>query len=466
MRAVRRYLETVNMQALEETAEYRSPLGELLSEHLGTDAGACSVVDEQLPDHRLVDADLALEELRAASDGRLIGVTGGNQRDHIGLAELVSAQYVRIAPGPVDYVVRATGPTTTRRVVSFGVWLLRHEGRPLAVLQRAASPHTGRAQAALEVLGADPDAVSDFLDRVRELMIARSVLRGQVLSFVATEYGADAGATLLPRSAVAASDIVLAPGVLGSIVDHVVGIGEHRDALLAAGRHLKRGILLYGPPGTGKTLTVRHLLSQTEGTTAVLLTGASIRFISAAAEIARTFPPALVVLEDIDLVAMERHSSPQPLLFEVLDALDGLEGDADIAFVMTTNRVEVLERALADRPGRVDLAVELPRPAPAERRTLFERYALGLPFSRDALHAAADQAEGTTGSFAKELMRDAVLRAAVENRAPTDADLADALETLRDSRNALTRRLLGARTEPSPEDLDDGSSAGWTAYVP
>lgn len=460
MRAVQRYLELVNAQALEETADRRTPLGELLSEHLGVDARTCSVVDEQLPDHRLVDADLALEELRAASDGRLIGVSGGNQRDHSGLAELVSGPYIRFGPGPVDYVVRATGPRSTRRVVAFGVWLLHHEGHPIAVLQRTATPHTGRTGAALEVMAEDPDAVSDFLDSVRELMITRSVLRGQVLSFAATEFGADAGATLLDRPDVAASDIVLAPGVLDSIVGHVVGIGEHRDALLASGRHLKRGVLLYGPPGTGKTLTVRHLLSRTAGTTAVLLTGASIRFISAAAEIARTFSPSLVVLEDIDLVAMERHSSPQPLLFEVLDALDGLNGDADVAFVMTTNRVEVLERALADRPGRVDLAVELPRPGAAERRMLFERYATGLPFSRESLHTAADRAADTTGSFAKELMRDAVLRAAVEDRPPVDADLAGALDALLNSRNALTRRLLGARSDAPHDDADDGSSFG------
>ncbi|MHA0111344.1 AAA family ATPase, partial [Klebsiella pneumoniae] len=84
------------------------------------------------------------------------------------------------------------------------------------------------------------------------------------------------------------------------------------------------GVLLYGPPGTGKTLTVRHLLSRTPGTTAVVLTGSSIHLVRAAVEIARTFAPALVVLEDIDLVAADRSHSNEPVLFDVLDALDGL----------------------------------------------------------------------------------------------------------------------------------------------
>ena len=57
--------------------------------------------------------------------------------------------------------------------------------------------------------------------------------------------------------------------------------------------------------------------------------------------------PAIVVLEDCDLVAMDRGFSDtgNPLLFEILDALDGLDSDADVCFLMTTNRVDVLEEA-------------------------------------------------------------------------------------------------------------------------
>jgi ATP-dependent 26S proteasome regulatory subunit len=244
----------------------------------------------------------------------------------------------------------------------------------------------------------------------------------------------------------------------------VIGIGRNSEALKRAGQHLKRGVLMYGPPGTGKTLTIRHLLTETPGITAVVLTGSSIRFISAAAEIARTFQPAIVVLEDIDLVAMERHSSPQPLLFEVLDALDGLDGDADVAFIMTTNRVDVLERALAERPGRVDLAVEIPLPAPAERQRLFRRYAQQLPYSDEALTAAAERAEGTTGSFAKELIRRSVLRAMREERDPLDDDLIAELDRLMDSRQQLTRSMLGtARGAESqfPPDGHQSGSFGW-----
>ncbi|MCT9820512.1 ATP-binding protein [Microbacterium sp. W1N] len=463
MLAVGRYLRRVNEVAEQESRATRTPLGDLISEHLGADAADVAVVHEQILDHRLVDADIALEVL--ADGGRLIGVSGGEQRHQQGLTELISNPYVRYTPGPVDYVERATGPQANRQVVSLGLRLFRFEGAPLAVAQRAAMPHYGRETALVEVLGADAAVVTRFLDALRAAMIEHSVLRGQVLSFEPTEYGRGAGATFLPRPAVDEDDIVLPAGVLEETIEHVVSIGTHRDELIRAGQHLKRGVLLYGPPGTGKTLTVRHLLTITPGTTAIVLTGSSIRFISAAAEIARTFTPAIVVLEDIDLVAMERHSSPQPLLFEVLDALDGLDGDADVAFIMTTNRVEVLERALAERPGRVDLAVEVPLPALDERRRLFRRYAHALDLSDAALDAAAEKADGVTGSFAKELMRRTVLRASRRGDAPVDDDLAAELGRLLSAREQLTRSMLGAggddRVQTPPEQYT--AEFGWMA---
>jgi len=457
MRAVARYLEHVQQARQDDTGTARTPLGDVISEHLGADAAQLPVVQELIADHRLVDADIALDLIAAETGGRLIGVTGGEQRLHSGLAELISNPHARFAAGPVDYTERSTGPATSRRVVAMGVRLLSHDGHPLALTQRAASAQRGRPFASLEVMASDPEVVSSFLTLVRRTMIERSVLRGQVLSFTPTEYGNDdAGATFLERPDIGADDVVLAEGVLDEITQHVVGIGEHRDLLRAAGQHLKRGVLLYGPPGTGKTLTVRHLLTRSVDTTVVLLTGAGIRLIGAAAEIARTFSPSIVVLEDIDLVAMERHSSPQPLLFEVLEALDGLDGDADVTFLMTTNRVEVLERALTERPGRVDLAVEIPLPALAERERLFRRYAHELPFSEDALTAAAAQTEGVTGSFAKELIRRSVLLAAGRGEEVADAHLETALADLMSARQHLTRRMLGAESRGHDESPSDG----------
>jgi DNA polymerase III delta prime subunit len=55
-----------------------------------------------------------------------------------------------------------------------------------------------------------------------------------------------------------------------------------RDRPLAAGPHLKRGLLLHGPPGTGKTHTVRFLIRSLVGTTVLQLTGNAMHLIAEA----------------------------------------------------------------------------------------------------------------------------------------------------------------------------------------
>lgn len=476
LRAFKRFLDRVNETPAEGRAQ-RTPFGDELSDFLGKDAEAIPVVVEEFASYRIVDADIALEEIAGAGEACLLGVAGGSAHAHAGLAELVSSPHMPFRSGPAEFAEKATGPKTTRQVVSFGARLFTYRGARVVVMQRASRPDMGRPQGQLEVLtAAEPSLVSELLGEVRALMIERSVLRGKVLAFENSDYRMDAGASFLERPNVTESDVILPHGVLESVVAHVIEIGRQREILLAAGQHLKRGVLLYGPPGTGKTLTVRHLLSRTHGVTAVVLTGSSIQHISAAAELARTLQPSIVVLEDIDLVAMERHASPQPLLFEVLDALDGLDGDADVAFIMTTNRVQVLERALVSRPGRVDLAVEIALPGGPERFRLLEKYAAGLPFSKEALMKASERAEQTTGSFAKELIRRAVLAAARQGVEPDDDILLFELDELMSAQSALTRRLLGDGTEPNGDEAGghgmeiistaEGDRAGAVTYVP
>jgi ATP-dependent 26S proteasome regulatory subunit len=127
-----------------------------------------------------------------------------------------------------------------------------------------------------------------------------------------------------------------------------------------------------------------------------------------------------------------------------MEAMDGLAGDADVAFLLTTNRADLLEPALAQRPGRVDLAVEIPLPDRPARVALLRLYARGLPLTPGALDDAADRTEGITASFVKELLRRTTLLAIEEGRAVTDADLIHALDELHHDRETLTRSLLGS----------------------
>lgn len=429
-----------------------------LTDYLGAPAESVSVVVEEIPPHRFVDADILMAELAGDDPAfRLAGVGGGDQRHHQSLSDMLqhSLMYPHFPLAQPDYTNLAVGPDEQRQAVALGLWLFRHEGSPIAVLQRDAVPRYGRQVASLEVLAGSTDNAARFLSEFRRRMQHRSVLQGQVISLVAGEYGPSAaGVTFHARPALAADAVVFPDGLLAKVTDHALGIAEHRDSLREHGQHLKRGVLLYGKPGTGKTHTVRYLLSRSDGVTAILLSGGSLARISEAAAMARALQPSIVVLEDCDLIAEDRSfgHGPQPLLFEVLDAMDGLASDADVAFILTTNRVDMLERALAQRPGRVDLAVEIPLPAEPERVSLIRLYARDIPFSPDAVEAAAARTEGTTASFARELVRRAVVAAALQGDPVADKHLGMAVDDLMADGAALTRSLLGSGPDAVPSN--------------
>lgn len=437
-------------QRQNELGSELTEVGELVQAFLEVDLAEVDPVTEIFPALQVVDLDLALDALLSEYGGERYGIRG-QDRSHIEtFPEYLTRTHWAFRRGPVTYQRMPTGPDTDRRIVTLGVGHVRIDGVPLVWLQRAANRQYGRDNYTLELLCPDAGVSEAFMHRVREEMERGSVLRGQVISFATDEfdYHNPGGAiTFLRRPDLAAEEVVLPAGVLERVTRHVVGVGEHRTALRAAGQHLKRGVLLYGPPGTGKTHLVRHLLSRTPGTTAVLLSGRTLSLLATATTLARVAQPALIVLEDCDLVAEHRGGDTNAALFETLEAMDGLAPDADITFVLTTNRADLLERALVERPGRVDLAVEIAKPDLDGRRRLFALYGAPLlaggHLTSTVLDAAAARTEGVTASFSKEAIRRTVINAAQEGRDPGDDHLVAALDEMLSDAESLTRMLLG-----------------------
>ena len=148
-----------------------------------------------------------------------------------------------------------------------------------------------------------------------------------------------------------------------------MGVAAHREGLLAAGHHLMRGVLLHGRLGAGETRTVRCLRSVLTGVTAFVLSGQGPRLVARVCTPARHLQPSPVDLEDVDPIPVDGSSGPMgnPLTFEVLNQIDELGDDADVTFLLTTSRVDILECALSEHPGRVDAAVEIAVPDRAGR---------------------------------------------------------------------------------------------------
>jgi ATP-dependent 26S proteasome regulatory subunit len=171
--------------------------------------------------------------------------------------------------------------------------------------------------------------------------------------------------------------------------------------------------------------------------------------------VARTLQPAMIVIEDVDLIAEERshYGGETPLLFTLLNEMDGLDEDADVVFLLTTNRADLLEPALASRPGRVDQAVHIEVPGREARRRLIELYRGTLDIDLTHVDTVLDRTDGVTASFLKELLRRAAVIAADRDESPDQAlavaaeDLDTALDELLDTRHQMTRAVLGYRAD-------------------
>jgi hypothetical protein len=215
------------------------------------------------------------------------------------------------------------------------------------------------------------------------LMAEHNVYRGKVISLSGSTgpMGMSIDVAFHRRKPAAREQIVLPAGLLERVERSTIEFDRHTEALRERGHHLRRGILLHGPPGTGKTLTATYLTDVLDHRTVLILTGRSLGLIQATCKMARDLQPSMVILEDIDLVAQERTqmgANTTALLFELLNEIDGMGEEADVIFVMTTNRADLLEPALASRPGRVDQAVDFPLPDPASRGRLLELFCEGL----------------------------------------------------------------------------------------
>ncbi|HET8599996.1 MAG TPA: ATP-binding protein [Segeticoccus sp.] len=457
-------------------APERPTLGSILTDHLGL-GGASGGAVEAVPvsarewaAYEHVNVQVGLDAWLAEHEGavRTVGVVGFQHRD-FGLAELLTSQDgYGLGPGSVARVALPSGPGgQTVSCVRCALFLLTEEHRRTALLLRGGDSEMGRPSITLEAASTDPDAGEETLAELDRLVNQHNVFRRQVLSFGGDVFGPASILHFHERPTTTRRDLVLDAATIGAIEQQVVGVARHRQRLLGAGQHLKRGILLYGPPGVGKTHTVRYLTSTLGDTTVIQVTGEALQLIRQACQVARSLQPSLVVVEDVDLIAEERGMEPgmHPLLFQLLNEMDGLEEDADVAFVLTTNRADLLEPALAARPGRVDQAVELRLPDRAARRQLFDLYRgdLQLDLPEAELEAALERCAGVTASFLKELLRRTALHAAERSSGDgsltvTGPDLTAALDELLDSRNRMTRALLGsAGADPSeagggPED--------------
>jgi hypothetical protein len=449
--------------AAEAHRTQQSPFKTLLVEHFGSDPATFPVTGTAVAQYDLPNLQLALDAYldQPGIEHQLVGFGG-----HLGYAEmsltgLVHDQGFGIAVGPVRRTVVELDAGRSITCVNAGLYLISAGDRRLVAMLMRGERGWDQPDLRVEVIARGEDG-ERFLADVRDLMRDRNVYRGKVLAFKGGDMMRNQGISVeFPRvDAVTREEIVLPEGVLDVIELHTLEFARHSETLLRGGRHLRRGLLLHGPPGTGKTLSAEYLISRLEGRTVITLTGPALGLIAEACSIARELEPAMVVLEDIDLVAQERmmDNSPTSLLFQLLNEMDGIGEDADVIFLMTTNRADLLEPALAARPGRVDQAVEFPLPDEDARARLIALFSRGLDLALADKGAVVAATEGVSPAFLRELVRKAALQAAVAGSDKVDDGHFRAALAILESGGAVTRAMLGADGGAAAQRL---GPSGW-----
>jgi cell division protease FtsH len=360
-------------------------------------------------------------------------------------------------PVPPEYEELDIGEPTPLPVLKNALWLLESNGIRLAVSFSAAGEHGETTSMRFQVAAStDPEAnqvVQDFFRVLEDSVAKAESYRGKILSLERSEHsysGRSAGISVHKLRQVQRDQVILPADTLELLERNIINFAQNRQRLRDYGMSLRKGLLFYGPPGTGKTHTIHHLANSLPGHTTLLISAEQVGLLGEYMTLARLLQPTIVVLEDVDLIARNRSrmgsACEEVLLNKLLNEMDGLKEDAEIFFLLTTNRPEALEAALASRPGRIDQAIEFPLPDADGRRKLVKLYAPHDLLSDELMDVVVRRTEGVSAAFIKELMRRStqfcVERAAGDPLTQQDLDLA--LEEMLFKGGSLNRKLLGA----------------------
>ncbi|MCR4404699.1 MAG: AAA family ATPase [Candidatus Acetothermia bacterium] len=421
-----------------------------LEEHFGVSPLQLPVLSEEFESHDHVNLQVALDAWLSVPGrtSELLGIRGADGWRELTITDLLRSYPPQPEPGPVQYANIQLEEGRVVTCIKEGLLFLRDGKRALVALVSINGSPMSAGKVRVQVMARSREDAGRFLGEIRTSMRERNVYRGRIISLETDFRSLKVKLHQLPP--VSREGIILPEGLLERIERHTIGFARQAEHLRAAGRHLKRGLLLHGRPGTGKTLTATYLANAMKGRTVFLVTGLGQGLVAYACRMARALAPATIIIEDVDLIGRDREiGCTSPLLYELLNEMDGLADDADILFILTTNRPHVIEPALASRPGRIDLAIELPLPDPECRRRLFQLYSRGLPVERADWEPLIPKTDGASAAFIRELLRTAALFAA-EAGHPSRVDQKDLEEALRELTirgGLMTRRVLGFHTE-------------------
>lgn len=448
---------------IEDSYPHYDETHHLLRRHFGGRPVEELVISRRrFPVHVRADIQLALDQLFADKENvQLLGINPMHLHEGIDFRALTIARdHYATKVGPLTYSEVTIGSGKSVSCLSSGLWLWSFAGAPVAAVLGSGPGYSddGRIQIELATLNTEDSKqyADDFFDQLQRFVEDSKCYRGKILSFEHTEdyEGRASELKVHELKNVRREQVILPPETLELLDRNIVDFVQQRPALKKRGMNLKKGLLLFGPPGTGKTHTVHYLSRALPDTTTLIITSEQIGWLSRYMTLARLLQPSLVVIEDADLIARERENMDtceEVLLNKLLNEMDGLRADAEIIFLLTTNRPEALEAALTARPGRIDQAIEFPLPNEDGRRQLAGLYAGNQDLASEVVEAIVAKTEQTSAAFIKELMRRATQYAIARgfDEPISKSDVETAVEEMLFSGGAFNRRILGGNSSES-----------------
>ena len=214
-------------------------------------------------------------------------------------------------------------------------------------------------------------------------------------------------------------------------LEEVVDFLKNPQKYTSVGARIPKGLLLVGPPGTGKTLLAKAVAGEA-GVPFFSISGSDFveMFVGVGAsrvrdlfEEAKKNSPCIVFIDGFAAVARRRgtgmgggHDEREQTLNQLLVEMDGFGVNEGIIVMAATNRVDILDPAIL-RPGRFDRKVAVGRPDVKGREEILKVHSKEKPLSEDVdLHRVAQTTSGFTGADLENLMNEAAIISARDNR--------------------------------------------------
>ena len=215
-------------------------------------------------------------------------------------------------------------------------------------------------------------------------------------------------------------------------LEEVVEFLKNPGRFIKIGARIPKGVLLVGPPGTGKTLLAKAVAGEANvpffsisGSDFVeMFVGVGAARVRDLFAEAKKHSPCIVFIDEIDAVARRRgsglgggHDEREQTLNQMLVEMDGFGVNEGIIMIAATNRVDILDPAIL-RPGRFDRKVGVGRPDVKGREDILKIHCRQKPLGDDVdLHEIARTTAGFVGADRENLMNEAAIQAARDDRA-------------------------------------------------